>query len=152
MATCPVCNDYEGEPQSVEAHISGSTDVDHLGEQGSNWRSRIEELDEGNLDVPADSDGTTGVSTSVDTEQAAPPINDGERATILETETSTEDVEVDDGEGSSVPVGLVLIVGTGLLILAVLIAESGDGTDSEEQQESSDDQQESSPLEGAGWS
>lgn len=40
-ATCPLCDDYEGEPPSVEGHISSSTDPIHQGEVGRAYRADL---------------------------------------------------------------------------------------------------------------
>ena len=41
-AACPLCDDYEGAPSSVEAHISRMTDVVHQGEVGRAHRADIQ--------------------------------------------------------------------------------------------------------------
>ena len=40
-ATCPVCGEFEGAPQSVEAHISGSTTGAHQGALGEEYRGAL---------------------------------------------------------------------------------------------------------------
>lgn len=39
--TCPLCDEYEGPPESVEAHISGKKDETHWGERGTDYRDAL---------------------------------------------------------------------------------------------------------------
>lgn len=38
---CPLCGEYEGEPASVEAHISSRVDDDHRGSVGEHYRAEL---------------------------------------------------------------------------------------------------------------
>jgi len=82
-ATCPLCRDYEGEPESVEAHISAKTDPTHRGETGSNHREEIEDPEE----EAQEADGPESVSQ---TEPAPEP----EWVSRSDTEREPEAAEV----------------------------------------------------------
>lgn len=47
MATCPVCEDYEGSPQQVQAHISANQDKPHKGKIGREFESEIQQSESG---------------------------------------------------------------------------------------------------------
>jgi hypothetical protein len=40
---CPICGEFTDSPESVEAHISRSTDGDHEGEVGRAFRAELQE-------------------------------------------------------------------------------------------------------------
>jgi hypothetical protein len=42
MATCPICGDYEGSSQQVQAHISAKQDGSHKGKTGREYAAQIE--------------------------------------------------------------------------------------------------------------
>lgn len=56
VATCPLCHNYEGEPSSVEGHISSSTDPIHKGEVGRAHRADLRRQVVGTGDVDASDD------------------------------------------------------------------------------------------------
>lgn len=41
-ASCPICGDFEGDPQSVQAHISAKQDEAHRGKTGREFAADIE--------------------------------------------------------------------------------------------------------------
>lgn len=56
-ATCPLCGDYTGPPESVESHISAMTDEAHQGEAGVVHREAIRESVDGEIAEVGGADG-----------------------------------------------------------------------------------------------
>jgi hypothetical protein len=133
MAECPYC-DYEGEPASVEAHVSAKCDEAHKGKSGAECREEIEASTFGEVDV----------EESVEVEKAnAVPVEAVEEAT-----------EGGDGAVTGEPSGASVWSGgwsasAGLLVATLVVAfsvvlldgsgeaveeatEGGDGAESEE--------------------
>ena len=56
---CPICEDYSGSPQEVEAHISGMKDEAHTGHLGAHYRDQlgIEGADEVDVGVEEETAG-----------------------------------------------------------------------------------------------
>lgn len=108
---CPVCGEFEGEPESVEAHISGSSDDLHQGEVGRHYRSELELVDGSD-----GSAGTTSPDTSLD-------------ALAEAGETTSE-------SGLDVAPGTMLLGGTVLFAVAVawMVWTSDDGGSGVEEQ------------------
>jgi hypothetical protein len=80
MAVCPVCDNYEGSPRQVEAHISGLCDEPHVGKVGREFTDEIE---------------AGSVVEISPTETATSPVEEGES---------------DEGESIGVPVSLAVAV------------------------------------------
>lgn len=82
QATCPVCEDFEGHPDSVEQHITGSQDEDHSGENGPDWRGEIVER--------AGSAAASAASKAKDAaKSAAESTGDGDEEELEEEEMGT---------------------------------------------------------------
>lgn len=95
-ATCPLCDDYEGKPSSVEAHISRSTDPIHKGEVGRAHRDDLER--QANSD-DADSSEDPGIETSDD--RTTPSSEPGTTEGISVESSDDRPVQAtDDQEGS----------------------------------------------------
>jgi len=125
-AACPLCDDYRGQPSSVEAHISRMTDLVHQGEVGRAHRDDIqrqadEAQDDGDepdadnsdsdrsgqwdvLPVPEDKDGD---SEGVDGEESA---DDG-----TGTDSSDESDGVEASGGVPMPSTEALVIGAVVL-------------------------------------
>lgn len=41
QATCPLCGEYEGSPQQVQAHISSKKDAEHKGRYGREFEDKL---------------------------------------------------------------------------------------------------------------
>lgn len=88
--TCPICQDYTGERNSVEAHITGKSDDNHQGQVGKDYRTRDED---GNLRLtqmpvlrPGDGNG----------DQATESV-DNEPEEVSDTPEAGEDEDQDSG-------------------------------------------------------
>lgn len=79
---CPVDGcDYSGEPNSVEAHISSSTDDDHSGKAGSEYRDELQ----GDGSVEKESEGSDGLEpmTADDLAEMAEQDDEGDTMVYL---------------------------------------------------------------------
>lgn len=109
---CPLCDEYEGKPESVEAHISAKTDEAHRGEVGRRWRTRI----------------WKGLDT-------APAEETGDE--LAEEASSSRDPETDSEASSSggSSGGWTLLAGTALLAVVVLAAPPTEQSSTSEESE-----------------
>jgi hypothetical protein len=110
-ASCPLCGEEKGSAQSVEQHISASTDGDHEGEHGPDYR---EEIEAGGA-AGGDDRPTNGGAPSQDTDTA----KDGaEREAAPSPSPSPAEAEEDGG-------GLLMVL-AGLALLVVLVKGGSD--------------------------
>lgn len=95
--TCPLCDDYSGQPSSVEAHISRMTDPLHQGEVGRGHRDDLERQVAETGEVESSDD--QAVETSVE-EASGPDFPEGGGRPLADTDTADledrEDGESDD--------------------------------------------------------
>jgi hypothetical protein len=122
MAECPYC-EYEGECSSVEAHISSRTDEAHKGKMGIECREEIEEF--------------PGEATDEAADEAADEATD-EAADEATDELSVEPVDRAGKELSGFSAGSALIVGSALVVVAVLVTGGSDGSSGEADEESNE--------------
>jgi hypothetical protein len=115
-ASCPLCGEEKASAQSVEQHISASTDADHEGEHGPDHRDAIEgERTVGevggspprNGGVPSEDTATSGSGEQEPEEEPAP---------------SPSEAGVEDGGGALLT---VLVVVAAAVALAKGGASSG---------------------------
>jgi hypothetical protein len=119
QATCPCCEDYSGEPSSVEAHISRLTDDCHKGEVGSAYRQELQERVVGTRGDDRDPESTDEgfpedgdlPSVDPDTEVEADPETD---------DTDSPDVVEQSGLSIPIPVSTTVLF-TGLLALLAVV-------------------------------
>jgi hypothetical protein len=126
VATCPIDQcDYTGPSRSVEAHISGSSDENHKGELGRNWRQTIEAS---HREEETDREGPTeGASEST------------------EAETETERSE----GGLGVPPGVAIVLASVALGVVVVATSAGGGSATVEPGE--EEVEETDEPAGSGW-
>ena len=89
--TCPLCDDYEGQPTSVEAHISRMTDPVHRGEVGRVFRDHIQDRVVGSEDVESSEDSA---SESTEKNAVESSENDGSSESTEGFQYGPEDGEV----------------------------------------------------------
>jgi len=92
-AACPLCDDYTGEPSSVEAHISRMTDPVHQGEVGRAHRDDLHRQVEATDGVESSDD--RAVETS-DEETTGPDFLSGGGLQSEDSDTEGEDAQEDD--------------------------------------------------------
>lgn len=131
---CPLCGEYEGEPASVEAHISSRVDEDHRGSVGEHYR---DEIAASGGDDPA---ATTNHGAS----SAAVVENDPAASNSYESsgEGVAEPGETSAYEGVDVEPGRALLLGT--VVFAVVVgwyALRGDDQPDDEPDDLEDEQQ-----------
>lgn len=128
---CPVegC-DYSAPVESVEGHLSASTDGDHEGRLGLNHRQELVERAEEKINGEATD--TPKLSKSPD---------------VTETDDRSESGEKHSDDGPPVPPGKALVASTiGLIALAL-----GTTTDAETSVEAADDQGGEQTADSGGW-
>jgi hypothetical protein len=110
---CPVGGcEYVGEPPSVEAHISGSSDDAHSGMTGRDFRPELVETEDGTGDVDQ-FDSYPNVAEDVD---------------------STEDQEITEGSSNGaatspgIPTEVVVIGVVGLVAIWLILSNPSDPT------------------------
>lgn len=112
-AVCPLCGDYTGKPESVEAHITGKSDETHKGRFGAEFRNEIRdgeatpEASPERSPSPSPSDGVT------EPEQEAGEDTETEPATGL---VKVEDKDSDD-EGMGA-LALLFLIGAVIWFVA----------------------------------
>lgn len=123
-ATCPVCEDYEGGPRQVQAHISGKKDDAHDGRLGRDYNNEIwaehresqSEDSDGDDTEPEESEKGSEEETEMpsDSELQAQreKIRESQQVDVGEETDTTEESEtgVEDEQPAGIPVELVLIV------------------------------------------
>jgi len=106
MAECPLCEEYSGTEESVEAHISSKSDEDHQGEIGKDYRGQMKSVGES---VSEKVKGVVGSGS--DSEDSDP--DDGSNESMAEgsaKEAKTDTGEEDDGELSFVVIGALALI------------------------------------------
>lgn len=101
-ATCPLCGDYEGQPSSVEAHISRMTDPVHRGEVGRAHRDQLEREVAESSGVESSEDQEVESSeeqSSMSSELDSSDDQDIESSEESESSESTEDFRESRGVG-----------------------------------------------------
>lgn len=124
-ATCPVCNEYDGAPQQVQAHISGSSDELHQDRLGRDYENEIWADHRGN--ESADSENRREeYSTPTERElqrQRAGAVG-SQQVDLSEEidveESSDESAENSDGTDGGNQPGVPLAVVYGLLVVVVV--------------------------------
>lgn len=126
-ATCPVCEEYEGAPASVEGHISAMNDASHGGLHGIEYRpelrqqatesdpSHIEAVDDAVGDGVAEPDGE-----AVEPRGVADDVGDGDGD------------EPDMPNGIPVPVPSTALIAGVAVLLVVMLLVSRSSTNSEQ--------------------
>ena len=143
---CPLCEDYEGDPDSIEAHISASMDETHEGEWGSNYREEIENGESVDVDEPAETvpstyptnemeDGPTEEEEKHDVDGDGYPDDETERVKVQdmveevqESSTSEESDGDDESQDDSRSGGgkwIAAAAGVVLVVWLVLRGRSG---------------------------
>jgi hypothetical protein len=133
---CPLCGEYEGEPASVEAHISSRVDDAHRGSVGEHYRDEI----------AASGGGDPVATTSHGASPGAVVEADPEAASGYESspEGVAEPGETSAYEGVDVEPGRALLVGTVLFAVVVgWYALRGDDQPDDEADDLDDEQPES---------
>jgi len=107
---CPLCEEYEGAPSSVEAHISRMTDGHHKGEVGRSHRDYFEESE------PEDSG-----------EESQVPLQE----TVEDSGEESSEDGLQEG-GVDISPEMALVAATVLFLLWVVATKvlGGDGSDS----------------------
>jgi hypothetical protein len=115
--TCPLCGEYEGEPASVEAHISSRTDDLHSGSVGEHHREDLAEH-------------------AVDGDRPAAATSSGPTEELAEAGETTGLSGLDVGPGTAVLAGTVVVALVVLLETATASDDqpeaSGEDVDDEE--------------------
>ena len=93
MATCPICEEYEGKPEQVEAHISSVCDDQHKGKIGKEFASVIE----------------AGGSVEIE------PENVVDEESVVESEEDSEE----DSPNVGIPVSLAAVAVVLFLVIAM---------------------------------
>lgn len=147
--TCPLCDDYRGDPSSVEAHISRKTDPIHQGEVGRAYRDHLHDRVVTTEDVESSDDrgpestdegfpeggGPRSEDDGTEVEDDQDELLDDQRDDDDDDDPSasppvaagaaeTEDVEVVEESGATIPIPVsttVLFAGVGALLVAVVL-------------------------------
>jgi len=104
---CPVCYDYHGKPESVEAHITGKSDEDHRGQIGKDYRC----VQDGTRTLWTEPNVELKGTVPVLDEEYTIPENDGEETdNVTQPEDSDEDQDDEDGIVAALVVALAIAV------------------------------------------
>jgi hypothetical protein len=112
-ASCPLCGEEKASAQSVEQHISASTDADHEGEHGPDYREEIEEGGAAGDDGSPSSGGVPSEGTATPTGEQEEPEE--------EPAPSPSEAGVEDGGGALLTI---------LVVVAAFVALAKGGTSS----------------------
>lgn len=122
-AACPLCDDYEGQPSSVEAHISRMTDPVHQGEVGRSHRDDLErqaaterdgEDSNGAVDGSGEPDLTDDDFVSLDEEAAEQwrPADQDDGVEAVDDDQDDQDEQRDEEIGAATESARVVEEGT----------------------------------------
>jgi len=104
MAECPLCEEYSGSEESVEAHISSKSDEDHQGEIGKDYRDQLRSAGGSVLDKAKEVVGSGSDSGDSDSDDGS----DGGMGSCVDSpgrdgkyESGRGDESGDSGDGSN---------------------------------------------------
>ena len=104
---CPVCHDYHGKPESVEAHITGKSDDDHRGQTGKDYRC----VQDGTRTLWTEPNAELKGTVAVLDEEYTVPENDGkEPDNVTQPDDGDGDQEDKDGIVAALVVTLAIVV------------------------------------------
>lgn len=113
---CPVCHDYHGKPESVEAHITGKSDEDHRGQIGKDYRCVQDGTRTLWTEPNPELKGTVpiaelkGTVPTLDEEHTVPESDGKEPDDVTQLENEDEDREDGDGIVAALVVTLAIAV------------------------------------------